>query len=154
MLPHIQVTRRSDRQDSCDQPKPHTKPNRTMPHLQIDHQRRAIRKIPTSSYSPTNPHNRHFLSCWNHIQSSVRATNPSVLDLRFGARKGRLYYSDLVISSVFTVAFGKRIDPDFISTLDESDDFELENHAAPGLLRKLEMTIGAGRYSQVGLNQG
>lgn len=59
MLPHIQVTRRSDRQDSFDQPKRHTRPNRLMQHLRTDHQRRMIRKIPTITYSPSNPHNRH-----------------------------------------------------------------------------------------------
>jgi len=61
MLPHIQVTRRSDRQDSFDQPKRHTAPNRPMRHLRTDHQRRAIRKIPIIRYSPTNQHNRHCL---------------------------------------------------------------------------------------------
>ncbi|MFT5095399.1 MAG: hypothetical protein ACI93T_004246 [Porticoccaceae bacterium] len=94
MLPHIQVARRSDRQDSLDQPKRHTAPNRPMQHLRTDHQRRTIRNFPTTRYSPINQHNRHCLRFWNpnrnHIQSSVSATNPSVLDFRVRTWEGRL----------------------------------------------------------------
>jgi hypothetical protein len=69
VLPDIQVTRRSDRQDSCDQRKSHSTLNQSMQRLRTNHQFTAIRNRPLSCYSWKNRRNRYSLNSEFHGRS-------------------------------------------------------------------------------------
>ncbi len=93
VLPHIQVTRRSDRQDSCDQRKRHSTLNRRLQHLRTNRQSATIHNRLPSRYSPTNRHNRHSLRSGFHdrIQlptSAGAAINSNVIADRPGRESG------------------------------------------------------------------